>query len=544
MLDAVPVVDTDVVVHSSQPVDSLRVRLVSGQGSLLMVSWPSAVSVPLVQGQELMLYNGGSATTQDFATALGGVRLQAAQADSFVVEVVVWARYGQTDTAHAWVRLYDGGRAFSLGGDTTVCDADTLWVAVPDTAWYAYGGQVWGTALWDDGSAGSVRAITSAGTYWVEVSYAGGSGCTWSDTLTVSFGESVSVHDTVWGCAGTPLWAAGGWYETDTTVCVWGQTAQGCDSLWCVTLRFAPPVQQTLDTAVCAGQGVWLGEEWLTGSGTYVDTFAAANGCDSVVMLHLTVHAPDTTMWTASVCAGESLEWNGAHYSAGGVYAQTFVSWGTGCDSVSLLALEVVEPVSVFQEVWLCPGEGVWLGDEWLTGSGTYVDTFAAANGCDSVVVLQVTEVTPAPLDISVVQDSCGGRATLSVPGWASVTWADGHQGAVREVTMGGWYVAEGVDSAGCAVRDSVWLEVPAVLSAEVEVTDPSCAEVSDGTVTVWAAGGVWPLSYALSGVPSEGGTWTGLSAGGYEVEVTDGWGCVWRDSVMLSAAAEIGLTV
>ncbi len=544
-LDAVGIVDSDVVIYSSQPIDSMRARLLWGDGFLEVSSWPSVLDVGVPSGEVLVWRDGGGATASDFEAALLQVELHANGADSFVVEVLVWSRYGQRDTSRSWIRVYEGAQEFSVGLEGDVCDSDTLWLSLPDTAWYAWGGQVWGEAIWDDGSTGAVRQVHASGTYWVRVDVEQASGgCAWSDTVEVVFDSPVEVYDTMRPCGGSAVELWGQWYAMDTTVCVLGQTWGGCDSLRCVTLDFLPVLEVDLDSSICAGEVVWIGEESYTQPGLYEVVLSGWGGCDSVVWLNLSVYVPDTTVWWGEFCSGEGFEWDGAWYDSAGTYVRHYESGVTGCDSVSILILEEVVVDTGWMEVELCEGDTMWIGDSWVVAGGIYSDTLQAWSGCDSVVYVEVVmrELDSSLLSVEVWLDSCGGRAQLSVSGWAEVLWNGSVWGSSIWVDTSGWYGVEGRDSAGCWMVDSVWLWLPRALSVEVAVSDPSCWGGLDGGVEVRVQGGVGPLQYSLSGVVSEQGVWTGLAGGGYVLRVEDGWGCVWEDSLWLAAGVDMGL--
>jgi surface protein len=52
------------------------------------------------------------------------------------------------------------------------------------------------------------------------------------------------------------------------------------------------PASTTLDERICAGSSFTVGNSVYTASGSYADTLQAANGCDSIVLLQLTLISP------------------------------------------------------------------------------------------------------------------------------------------------------------------------------------------------------------------------------------------------------------
>ena len=89
----------------------------------------------------------------------------------------------------------------------------------------------------------------------------------------------------------------------------------------------------------------WNGETY-TVSGDYVKTFTNANGCDSVVTLHLTVNHGTHNAETET--AHESYAWNGETYTESGTYTFEYVN-EEGCESTDTLHLTVTHctPITV-----------------------------------------------------------------------------------------------------------------------------------------------------------------------------------------------------
>ena len=198
---------------------------------------------------------------------------------------------------------------------------------------------------------------------------------------------------------------------TDTVYSFTLAAANGCDSV--VTLQLTiNPVPDTVHIEpaehVC-DRYEWEGEPY-TESGVYPRTYMAANGCDSVVMLHLTVGYSTSTFTEVTWC-GSSYEWNNTVYDESGIKTVGSTN-NDGCphtDTLSLTLLTVPEPVEL--TATLCENdlpyryENGAIDTVFETGTANLsVATFhlAAANGCDSVVTLQLTiNSVPAPVELS-----------------------------------------------------------------------------------------------------------------------------------------------
>ena len=161
------------------------------------------------------------------------------------------------------------------------------------------------------------------------------------------------------------------------------------------------PVLETIYTdfsaTVCFGETYdWNGATYAE-TGLYSQTFVAANGADSIVTLNLTILAEvPLTEETAIVCHGESFDWQGTTYTESGEYSVTLKNVN-GCDSVVLLHLHVLSAVApTSEEVTVTYGETYeWHGVTY-TESGEYTITLQDENGCDYQATLHLT-VLPNP---------------------------------------------------------------------------------------------------------------------------------------------------
>ena len=71
-------------------------------------------------------------------------------------------------------------------------------------------------------------------------------------------------------------------------------------------------------------------------SGQYTNTFTDVNGCDSIVVLDLTIYPSISTSLSDTAC--DSYTWDGVVYTSSGQYTNTY-SNVNGCDSIITLDL-------------------------------------------------------------------------------------------------------------------------------------------------------------------------------------------------------------
>src|SRR5690606_18271802 len=145
-------------------------------------------------------------------------------------------------------------------------------------------------------------------------------------------------------------------------------------------------VIQTLVTkeeiSICEGSSY---NGWTT-SGRYERTLQSAAGGDSVVVTRLTVHPVYAVTEFASICEGETYRFGSQLLTKSGVYTEVYETV-FGCDSTVVLNLTVNPKYRVTENISIVEGED-YLG--W-TEPGVYERNLVAATGCDSVVVTNLS---------------------------------------------------------------------------------------------------------------------------------------------------------
>ena len=193
------------------------------------------------------------------------------------------------------------------------------------------------------------------------------------DTVTLCYDETYQWHDKTYDASGVYI---------DTL-------SSGVATLY---LTILPQVEETIEEAtICSGDTyTWQadGKEYAE-SGTYSVTLQDMNGCDSVVILHLTVNPIATT--EEKIVACDSYEWNGQTYTQSGEYVYTTTA-ANGCDSIVTLHLTINNSeIGATEYVTICYGETyTWNGQTYST-EGEYSITLSNTLGCDSVATLHLT---------------------------------------------------------------------------------------------------------------------------------------------------------
>ncbi|MBO5553249.1 MAG: T9SS type A sorting domain-containing protein, partial [Paludibacteraceae bacterium] len=132
----------------------------------------------------------------------------------------------------------------------------------------------------------------------------------------------------------------------------------------------------------------------ITQSGTYRFTFTNAAGCDSIVTWYIGVNerciVPIEEHYT--LCAGDAYEWHGQTLVTPGVYRDTlWHSTEEECDTAVVLYLDLLPVARRDTSIAICPGDYWEIGAEKLSEPGDYPISLRAANGCDSILTVHLS---------------------------------------------------------------------------------------------------------------------------------------------------------
>ncbi|MCJ8288130.1 MAG: T9SS type A sorting domain-containing protein [Crocinitomicaceae bacterium] len=227
----------------------------------------------------------------------------------------------------------------------------------------------------------------SSGTYVSTITNA--AGCDSTVTLNLTINNSETSTQNVNAC-GNYLWAENGsTYSNSGTYSVSYTNQAGCDSIIVLNLSLGQNTTTNVNVAACDSY-FWSasGVTYTTG-GAYTTTLTTLQGCDSIINLNLVINTSSSS--TQNIVACDSYFWSadGNTYITGGAYFATIPNV-SGCDSLITLNLTVKSSTGSTQNVTTC-NSYIWASNGMTyTSSGTYTTTLMNAVGCDSVVTLNL----------------------------------------------------------------------------------------------------------------------------------------------------------
>jgi hypothetical protein len=244
--------------------------------------------------------------------------------------------------------------------------------------------------------------------------------------------------------------------------------ASGCDSTITLQLSVNPVYNDTVTIAICQGTSFPFKGGFVSQAGTYYDTLQSRSGCDSMVMLNVSIKQPTSSFDTVSICAGSTYNFNGSALQLAGNYLDTLVN-AAGCDSIINLTLtyKITNRDTIRQT--MCQGQFLLFGTKTIRTSGTYYDSLTNAQGCDSIIVLFMNVIPKTAY--SYTDTICVGQ-----------TYSFGGQ----TLTNGGNYSYITLNAAGCDSTVSLTLIIISPPSK------PIITRVGDTLVSSSSTGNQW----------------------------------------------------
>ena len=186
--------------------------------------------------------------------------------------------------------------------------------------------------------------------------------------------------------------------------------SNGCDSIVTVSVQGLNTFANSIQLETCDGSTAdYNGTTLVIGSSTDF-TFAAQNGCDSIVTVNVIGLEVYSVPLDLQACEGTSVDYNGQSLAAGTSMDFTFTA-ANGCDSTVQVVVESLEIFSSSVNLETCEGTTTTYNGTTLTIGSQTDFTFSAINGCDSVVTVSVAALEVFASDL--LLETCDGTTAM-----------------------------------------------------------------------------------------------------------------------------------
>ena len=241
-------------------------------------------------------------------------------------------------------------------------------------------------------------------------------------------------------CPGQSYFIAGTIFDIQNTmgsVVLPGASWDGTDSVVIVSLMLLPPVTSYITANYCSNEALFINGHIYDASnpsGVELLPGAAAGGCDSMVVVELTFLTPPDYHLVQTICSNDTVWVNNQAYDQYYYLGMEVIEGGgaNGCDSTILVDLTVLPaPADTIQQ-FLCPYETQNVNGteyDFEHPSGLEILPNASINGCDSLVYVYLTFSQPPVSPGFLGEDrliNLGDSICISIPvdtNIESITW-------------------------------------------------------------------------------------------------------------------------
>jgi trimeric autotransporter adhesin len=228
------------------------------------------------------------------------------------------------------------------------------------------------------------EVYNESGTYTQTLSTTNGCDSIVSLNLTVNNG-STSSTTSITAC-NNYTWNGTTYNESGTYTINFNEESE-CDSTAILILNINNSSAPLNDTVTACDNYSWNGETY-TESGIYTYSSNNTEGCDSLATLFLTIN--NSYQSTEDITACDSYDWNGSTFTESGEYS--FVSTNqAGCDSTLILELTINNTEVYENDIEIAEGESITIGNQTYDETGIYTDSLLSINGCDSIIITNLT---------------------------------------------------------------------------------------------------------------------------------------------------------
>ena len=230
------------------------------------------------------------------------------------------------------------------------------------------------------------------------------------------------------------------------------------------------------NAAICEGDSILFGNQYLKSGGSYTTVLTAQSGCDSIVTLSLTLLNKGKDSIAVSECISYTVPSGTRTLFSSGIYKDTLLG-ANACDSILTINLNILGTSTTSFTDTACKMYPYPSGAGVIKFSGQYFDTLVDIQGCDSILDMNITINN---VDTALLVDQVK-RQIITIAGNASFRWLDCENnyavipGFINDTStfVPGTYAVE-ITQNGCVDTSRCVVLRPSGLSTELQHNDLS----------------------------------------------------------------------
>ncbi len=170
--------------------------------------------------------------------------------------------------------------------------------------------------------------------------------------------------------------------------------SHGADSVVTLLVHTLPSAQTTLYDTICQGTVYSFADTLVDQPGDYTASLLTTYGCDSVVTLHLVVLPSFQVDVYDTIRPGDVIYYDGNVYTQAGDYPLRHTA-ANGCDSIVVLHLSEIRYTEIPHSDTICQGDTLYFHTRPLTATGIYTDTTFSPDRLSDTVWVEDLSVVP-----------------------------------------------------------------------------------------------------------------------------------------------------
>ena len=233
-----------------------------------------------------------------------------------------------------------------------------------------------------------------------------------SDTVTICENDSIQIFET--------------WFIQDTFLQQTFISSSGCDSIQTFNIIIENLASASYDFMVCQGDSIFIYDQWFTQEGSFDFTLENEASCDSLINLNIFINEVSETFDTIIACTGDTVSIFEFVLTSDDDISETIMS-GNGCDSTAFVHMNFVDIIETTEDIVLCPGDSIFIADQWVFDNEIFSFTNSSSLMCDSIHTVNISFIENPPL-VATSFDCETLEIELSIEGneiWSPL-WEDG----------------------------------------------------------------------------------------------------------------------
>ena len=170
--------------------------------------------------------------------------------------------------------------------------------------------------------------------------------------------------------------------------------SHGADSVVTLLMHTLPSAQTTLYDTICQGTVYSFADTLVDQAGDYTASLLTTYGCDSVVTLHLVVLPSFQVDVYDTIRPGDVIYYDSNVYTQAGDYTLRHTA-ANGCDSIVVLHLSEIRYTEIRHSDTICQGDTLYFHTRPLTATGIYTDTTFSPDRLSDTVWVEDLSVVP-----------------------------------------------------------------------------------------------------------------------------------------------------